>query len=274
MPDPSAFLDTLVTFMTTWGLRVVGAVAVLVIGRVLASWARRLTRKGLERSRTDPTLVPFLGSLVYYVLLALVGIAVLGLFGIPTASFVAILGAAGLAIGLALQGTLSNFAAGVMLLIFRPFKLGDFVEAGGNTGVIREIGIFSTALDSPDNVRITVPNSQIYGATIKNYTANEARRVDLEIGISYDDDIRRARETIEAVVAAEPRVLADPPLQVAVGELGDSSVNLVVRPWCRPEDYWDVRFALLQAIKEGLEGAGCSIPYPQADVHLYQAQAD
>jgi len=257
-------------FLTTWGIRVLGALAVFVIGKMVASWARRLTRKGLERGKTDPTLIPFVSSMVYYLLLAFVIVAVLGIFGIPTASFVAVLGAAGLAVGLAIQGTLSNFAAGVMLLIFRPFKVGDFVDAGGATGVIDTVGIFSTTLKSPDNVLITVPNSQIYGATIKNYTALDSRRVDLEIGISYDDDIQKATDTIREVVSRDERVLPEPGVQIAVGGLGDSSVNLVVRPWCRPEDYWDVRFDLLRAIKEGLEANGCSIPFPQTDVHLFQ----
>jgi len=263
----------LMTIVTAWGLRIIGALAVFIIGRMIASWARRITRKALEKGKTDVTLVPFVSSMVYYALLAFVIIAVLGIFGIPTASLVAVLGAAGLAVGLALQGTLSNFAAGVMLLIFRPFKLGDFVDAGGATGVIDAVGIFSTTLKSPDNVLITVPNSQIYGATIKNYTALESRRVDLEIGISYDDDIQKAVDTIREVVSREERVLQEQGVQIAVGELGDSSVNLVVRPWCRPADYWDVRFDLLRAIKEGLEANGCSIPYPQTDVHLFQEGA-
>ena len=263
-------LPGLVALVTAWGIRIIGALAVFIIGKMVASWLRRLTRRGLERGKTDPTLVPFISSLVYYLALAFVVIAVLGIFGIPTASLVAVLGAAGLAVGLALQGTLSNFAAGVMLLIFRPFKLGDFVDAGGAVGVIDSVGIFSTTLRSPDNVLITVPNSQIYGSTIKNYTALESRRVDLEIGISYDDDIQRAVDTIREVIARDDRVLDEPAPQIAVGGLGDSSVNLVVRPWCRPADYWDVRFDLLRAIKEGLEANGCSIPYPQADVHLFQ----
>jgi len=268
--DYSTQLQEVMTFMTTWGIRVIGALAVFIIGKMVASWGRRMTRRGLEKGKTDATLIPFISSLVYYLLLAFVIIAVLGIFGIPTASFVAILGAAGLAVGLALQGTLSNFAAGVMLMVFRPFKLGDFVDAGGATGVIDRVGIFSTTLKSPDNVLITVPNSQIYGATIKNYTALDSRRVDLEIGISYDDDIQKAMDTIRSVIAQDERVLAEPPVQIAVGGLGDSSVNLVVRPWCRPADYWDLRFSLLRSIKEGLEANGCSIPYPQTDVHLFQ----
>jgi len=214
-------------------------------------------------------------------------IAVLNLFGIQTASAIAVLGAAGLAvglalqgtlsnfasgvmllIGLALQGTLSNFASGVMLLIFRPFKIGDYVEVAGTAGSVQEIGVFSTILNTPDNVRIIVPNSGIYGDTVKNYSANETRRNDLVMGISYDDDIAVAIETIERVLASDDRILEDPAPLVAVAELADSSVNIVVRPWCARSDYWLLRCDLTRRLKEELEAAGCSIPYPQRDVHL------
>jgi small conductance mechanosensitive channel len=197
-------------------------------------------------------------------------IAVLSLFGIETTSLIAVLGAAGLAVGLALQGTLSNFASGVMLLLFRPFKVGDYVEIAGEGGSVQEIGIFSTQLHTPDNVKIAIPNSAVYGQTIKNYSANDTRRNDLVIGISYDDDIARAVETIQRILAADSRVLEDPEPVVAVADLADSSVNLVVRPWCAGSDYWPLRFDLTRQIKEELEAAGCSIPYPQRDVHLYQ----
>ena len=168
-----------------------------------------------------------------------------------------------------MQGTLSNFASGVMLLIFRPFDLGDFVDAGGTAGTVMEIGIFATTLKSPDNIKITVPNSQIYGATISNYNGNDTRRIDLVMGISYDDNIQTAIDTIRRIVTAHELVLADPEPQIAVSNLGDSSVDLVVRPWCNTADYWTVRFDLNRSLKEGLEAAGCSIPYPQRDVHMY-----
>ncbi|MGI9591634.1 MAG: mechanosensitive ion channel family protein [Myxococcota bacterium] len=198
-------------------------------------------------------------------------IAVLNLFGIQTASVIAVLGAAGLAVGLAMQGTLSNFAAGVMLLIFRPFKLGDWVEVAGTAGSVQEIGIFTTVLHTGNNRRIIIPNSSVYGDTITNYSANETRRIDLVIGIGYDDDIGQAVDTIGRVLSAETRVLKEPEPQIAVSELGDSSVNLVVRPWCASSDYWSTRFDLTRELKEQLEAAGCSIPYPQRDVHLHQA---
>ncbi len=264
----------LIAVVTTWGVRVIGALAVLVVGWVVAKTVRRGVRRGLERANTDPTLAPFIAGLSYYLVLAFVVIAVLGLFGIPTASFVAVLGAAGLAVGLAMQGTLSNFAAGVMLLVFRPFKVGDYVEIAGTAGSVVEMGIFSATLKSPDNVLIVVPNSEIYGKVIKNYNGYDTRRLDLVMGISYDDDIELATTTIRDIVTADERVLADPALLIAVSELADSSVNLVVRPWCAASDYWPLRFDLTRRLKEGLEAAGCSIPYPQRDVHVFESGAE
>jgi small conductance mechanosensitive channel len=266
-------VQTIVTVVSTWGLQVLGALAVLIVGRIVAGSLRRVTRRALERAELDAVLVPFFANGVYYLTLIAVVIAVLSLFGIETTSLIAVLGAAGLAVGLALQGTLSNFAAGVMLLIFRPFKVGDYVEVAGTAGSVQEVSIFSTVLHTPDNVRITIPNSAVYGDTIKNYAANDTRRNDLVIGISYDDDIARAIETIRKILAADSRVLDDPEPNVAVAELGDSSVNLVVRPWCAGSDYWGLRFDLTRKLKEELEAAGCSIPYPQRDVHMHRDSA-
>jgi len=259
--------------VTQWGLKVLGAIVVLVVGRMVAGALRSGVRKALTKREVDATLVPFLSSLIYFATLAFVVIAVLSLFGIQTTSLVAILGAAGLAVGLALQGTLSHFASGVMLLIFRPFRVGDVVEVGGTIGKVEEIGIFTTTLKSPDNIKITVPNSQIYGDTIRNYNGYDIRRVDMVMGISYDDDIGRAIETMDRVIRQDSRVLSEPQPQIAVSELADSSVNLVVRPWCKGEDYFAVKFDLTRRFKEELEAAGCSIPYPQHDVHLVQQQA-
>ncbi|MGD2218190.1 MAG: mechanosensitive ion channel [Gemmatimonadales bacterium] len=261
-----------VELLSTWGLKVVGAVVLLVLGRMAASWARRAVRRGMERTRVEPTLIPFVSGLAYYLLLAVVVVAVLGMVGIQTASLLAVFGAAGLAVGLAVQGTLSNFASGVMLLIFRPFQVGDYIEAGGTAGSVRSIGMFSTELNTPDNVRILVPNSQVYGQTIKNYAANPTRRNDLTVGIAYGDDIGVAVSTIKSVLDADERVLAEPEAVIAVSELGDSSVNIVVRPWCKKEDYWALRFDLMRTLKERLEAAGCSIPYPQRDVHLFETE--
>jgi small conductance mechanosensitive channel len=266
--DASTLVDESVELVTTWGVRVVGAILVLIAGRMVAALLRRSTRSGLERAKVDETLVPFLANGVYYFAIAVVLIAVLQLFGIQTTSLVAMVGAAGLAVGLAMQGTLSNFAAGVMLLFFRPFQPGDYVEIGGTAGSVQEIGLFSTLLHTPDNVKIIVPNAAIWGSTIKNYSANETRRNDLVIGISYTDDIGKGIETIQNLLNRDERVLRDPEPQIAVAELADSSVNLVVRPWCKAEDYWPLRFDLTRSIKEELEAAGCSIPFPQHDVHV------
>ena len=257
------------TLITTWGLRVLGAIAFLVIGWAIARWLGRTSRRVLERSRADPTLVPFVAGLVYWFTIAFVIIAVLGIFGVPTASLVAVLGAIGLAVGLALQGTLSSFASGVLLLVLRLFRVGDFVEVAGVSGKVHEIGIFVTVLHTPDNVRVTVPNSEVFGDVIRNYTGNDTRRIDLMVGVGYDDDLQLAHETMERVLAREDGVLDDPEPVVAVHELGSSSVNFVVRPWVRTKDYWRVRWDLTRALKEELEAAGCSIPYPQHDVHLF-----
>ncbi len=263
-------IEMVIDLVTLWGLRVVGAIVVLIIGRFVAGLVRKAVRRGLEKREADATLVPFVSSLVYYLALAFVLIAVLSLFGVQTASLVAVLGAAGLAIGLALQGTLSHFASGIMLLIFRPFRVGDYVAVGDTKGTVEELGIFATTLRSPDNIKITVPNSAIYGSSIHNYDGYDTRRVDILIGISYGDDIEAAREIIHRVVESDERVLADPPLQTVVAELADSSVNLSVRPWARSSDYWQLKFELTERIKRELEENGVTIPFPQRDVHLYQ----
>lgn len=273
MDSLNEVLTNLSQVLAAWGLKVLGAIVLLVLGRMAAGWARRRMNALLQRREMDPTLRPFVASLVYYLVLAFVVIAVLGLVGVQTASLIAVLGAAGLAVGLALQGTLANFASGVMLLVFRPFQKGHFIEAGGVTGSVDSVGIFTTTLNTPDNIRIIMPNSRVWGETIKNYAANDTRRNDMVMGISYDDDISLAMNTIRNVVSNHDRVLADPEPTVAVGELADSSVNILVRPWCRREDYWTVRWDLTRTLKEELEAVGCSIPYPQRDVHLIQPGA-
>ncbi len=268
---PAETLQSLVDLMAQWGLSILGALAVLFIGAWIAKRVRMGARRSLSAADIDPMLVPFVASLVYWGLMAFVVIAVLGLFGVPTASFIAVVGAAGLAVGLALQGTLANFASGVMILTFKPFGVGDWVEVAGVAGTVREIGIFSTVLFSGDNVKIVVPNAQVYGQTLKNYSASETRRVDLIVGVGYSDDLQVARDAILAVLEGDERVLEDPAPTVAVHELGESSVDFVVRPWCQASDYWPLRWDLNRRLKEGLEGAGCSIPFPQRDLHLHQA---
>jgi small conductance mechanosensitive channel len=268
--DQSQVVNEITAFVTQWGLKVIGAVAVLVIGRIVAGTLRSMVKRGLDRAGIDPTLRPFLSGLVYYAALAVVVIAVLNLFGVETTSLVAILGAAGLAVGLALQGTLSNFASGVMLLVFRPFKVDDVVEIAGIVGKVTKVEVFNSVLTTGDNIRVVIPNSQIYGAVIKNYNGYDTRRIDMVMGVSYDDDLQVASDTMTAILQADPRVLKDPAPVVAVHELADSSVNFVVRPWCNAGDYWTLRWDLTRALKEGLEKAGCSIPYPQRDVHVKQ----
>lgn len=259
--------------IVSWALQLVGAGAVLVLGWMSAKWIRRSVRRGLERTEVEPTLVSFVASGTYYLILVFVAVAVLNLFGVQTASLVVALGAAGIAVGMALQGTLSNFSSGVMLLLFRPFHVGDYVEAAGVAGNVEEIGIFQTRLSTTDNVRVVVPNSMIYGDVVRNYSANERRRIDLVVGIGYGDDIGVALDAIRSVLAAEDRLLDEPEPTVAVDGLGDSAVQLVVRPWCRTEDYWSVRRDLVRALKEGLEAAGCQLPYPQRDVHLHREES-
>ncbi|MDX1647048.1 MAG: mechanosensitive ion channel, partial [Longimicrobiales bacterium] len=237
-------LDQLVSSATAvvaaWTPKVLGALAILVFGWIFAGWAKRLTRRMLEQSRVDDMLIPFLSSVLHVLVIALVAVTAVGTLGVSTASFVAVLGAAGLAIALAFQGTFSNFAAGVMLLTFRPFKVGDFVEMAGESGTVTEVSIFTCVIHTGDNVQIRVPNSKIFGETIKNYSANDTRRIDLVVGVDYGDDLSVATRTCMDTVTADPRVLAEPVPLVAVDSLGDSSVNFVVRPWVKTADYWGV----------------------------------
>jgi len=265
---PQKIVDLAVTLVSTWGLRVVGAIAVLIVGLMVAGLTRRTVVRALRSREVDATLVPFVSGLAYYFVLIVVVIAVLSLFGIETTSLVAVLGAAGLAVGLALQGTLSNFAAGVMLLVLRPFRVDDVIEVAGETGKVEAIGLFSTTLTTADNVRVLVPNGAAFGGTIKNYTATGTRRNDLVLGIAYQDDVGAAVAAIEGVLARDERVLDDPAPAVFVLELADSSVDLAVRPWCKTGDYWDLRGDLTRALREAVEAAGCSIPFPQHDLHV------
>lgn len=268
--DLSTLVASAEGLLLVWGARVLGAVVVLLAGWAVAAAVRRSLGRAFRRTRLDKTLEMFLTRLVYWGIILVVVLGVLGLFGIETTSLVAVLGAAGFAVGLAMQGTLSNFSAGVMLIVFRPFKVGDYVEVAGVSGTVVDVGIFTTLLDTPDNVRIIVPNSEIYGQILKNYAANPTRRLDLVMGVSYSDDLGRAAEVMRRVLDDDERVLPDPGPVVAVNELGDSSVNFVVRPWCRREDYWELRWDLHRRLKEELESAGCEIPFPQRDVHLYR----
>ncbi len=255
-------------FLAEYGLKLVGAIIIFVVGRWAARLLARLVGAAMTRAKVDETLVRFVKDLCYVAMLVFVIIAALAQIGVQTASFIALIGAAGLAVGLALQGSLANFAAGVLMLIFKPIRVGDFVEAGGTKGSVKEIGIFTTILSSPDNVRIIVPNNQVMSGTISNYTINGTRRVDMVIGVSYGDDLKKAKQVIERVLAADERILPDPAPVVAVSALADSSVNFVVRPWVKVADYWGVYFDLTAGIKVALDENGITIPFPQRDVYL------
>lgn len=255
----------------SYGPSLIGAALVLIIGWLVVRMLTGLVRRLMNRSGVDETLTGFTCNLAYIGLMALVVVSALGQLGVETTSFAAILAAAGLAIGFALQGSLSNFAAGVMLIIFRPFKAGDFVEAGGAAGIVEEVQVFATRIRTGDNKEVTVPNGAITGGTIVNYSAKDTRRVDLVFGIGYDDDLARAKGVLQRIVDADERILRDPAPTIAVGELADSSVNFIVRPWVKGPDYWAVYWDLTERIKLEFDAQDISIPFPQNDVHLHQA---
>ena len=266
--------ETFIALLQGWGLKLLTALAIFIIGRWIAKALNRWLRRLLTNKEMDPTLTNFLCNFVYAILLTAVIVSALQVLGVPITGLAAILGAAGLAIGLALKDSLGNFAAGVMLAMFRPFKAGDLVEVAGVTGKVDEIRIFSTILNTNDNVQVTIPNGTVVADPIINHTAHENRRVDLTIGVGYDDNLKQAREILLSVCQAHPKVLEDPAVNVFVIELADSSVNFVVRPWCQTGDYWTVWGDVLEQSKVALEAAGLSIPYPQQDVHMHAVGAE
>jgi small conductance mechanosensitive channel len=265
-------LELIQELVVLYGVKILMALVIFIIGKWVVKKLANVVEKLMQKNEVDPAIRNFAGSIIYYALLAFVCIAALGQLGIQTASFVAIVGAAGLAVGLALQGSLSNFAAGVLLLIFRPFKVGDFVEIAGTSGVIQNIQIFTTELNTPDNKKVIVPNGGVISGNIVNYSANDTRRVDLVFGVGYSDDIDAARKVIEGILKADKRVLEIPAATVAVVELADSSVNFVCRPWVNTADYWDVYFDITEAVKKAFDSNGISIPFPQQDVHMHQVE--
>ncbi len=272
--DPEALIEKLQEALIGYGPSLIGAIATLVIGFFVAKIITGLIRRALVRAGIDETLVKFAGNIVQMALMVMVAIAGLEQLGVNTTSFAAVLAAAGLAVGLAFQDSLSNFASGVLVIIFRPFSVGDFVEAGGVSGIVEEVQIFTTVLRTPDNKRVIVGNSQITADAITNYSANDTRRVDMVFGIGYTDDIAKARQIIAGILEADERVLAEPAVTIAVNELADSSVNFVVRPWVATPDYWDVHFAVTEKVKLAFDAAGVSIPFPQTDVHLHAIGSD
>ena len=260
------------TIIIPWGIKIALALVIFYVGRMVVAAVVGFARKFMHNRDMDDILINFLCSILRWVLLLFVVVAALSQLGIDTTSLVALLGAAGLAIGLSLQGSLANFASGVMLIIFRPFTKGDFVEVAGTSGSVDAISIFTTTLTTPDNKEVIVPNGAVLGNNIINYSARDTRRVDMVFGISYDDDIRQARALLEQILAADERILADPAPVVALGELGDSSVNFLVRPWVNAADYWGVLWDTTETVKLKFDEAGISIPYPQMDVHLDKSE--
>jgi small conductance mechanosensitive channel len=268
--DTSNLLAKVYELLAVYGIKVLAAIVIFIVGRWTAKGFRKLVRKMMDNRKVDPTIVGFVGNLTYTLLLTFFIVAALGQLGIQTTSFIAILGAAGLAIGLALQGSLANFAAGFLMIIFQPFKVGDYIEGAGAAGTVEQIQIFTTQLKTPDNKTIIIPNAKLTADNIVNYTTKGTRRMDMVIGIGYESDIDKAREILEQLITNDDRVLKDPPHTIAVAELADSSVNFVIRPWVNIADYWNLWFDLTEMVKKRFDEAGISIPFPQRDVHVYE----
>ena len=262
-------VDAIVGWGSIYAINIIGALLIFIIGKWLARRIADLLATLMKKNNVDLTLVNFLKNLTYYILVVLVVIAAVGRLGVNTTSFLTIIGAAGLAIGLALKDSLSNFAAGVMLVLFRPFTIGDVVSTAGITAKVEKITIFNTLFCTADNQLVIVPNNKIISDIITNINAKDTRRIDLVVGISYTDDMVQTKGILERLAKEDSRVLTDPETTVAVAELADSSVNLVFRPWVKTADYWAVRFDLTENIKNALDEAGISIPFPQQDVHLF-----
>lgn len=256
------------------GINLLSAIVIFFVGKWVVNLVIKGLLKAMQRGDMDVTLRRFVANLARMLLMLFVIIATIHQLGIQTASLVALVGAAGLAVGLALQGSLSNFAAGVLIVLFRPYKVGDWIEGGGVSGAVVEVQILTTVLKTGDNKRVIIPNSQIMGSTITNYSTNDTRRVDLVVGVSYSDDLDQVRRELEGLVAADDRILDDPAVTIAVSELADSSVNFVLRPWVKTADYWDVYFSLTEAVKKRFDEVGIAIPFPQRDVHVYNMPAD
>ncbi len=267
------YSDKAIELIMAYAPKLVLAIITLFIGLWIIKVTVNVTRKTLEKSKTDATLIPFITSIISWALKLLLFISVASMIGIATTSFIAVLGAAGLAIGLALQGSLANFAGGFLIIIFRPYNVGDLVEAQGHLGVVKEVQIFNTILLTPDNKRVIIPNGTMSNGSITNYSAEGRLRVDLVIGIAYDADISKAKSLLAGILKEDSRVLETPAPTIAVSELADSSVNLVVRPWCNAGDYWSVYFDTTEKAKKVLEGNGISIPFPQQDIHISNAKA-
>ncbi len=257
-----------------YGIKILAAVVILVLGRWVAKGISKVTERFLNNGKVDPTIVSFVEHLTYIALMAFVVLAALAQLGIQTTSFIAIIGAAGLAIGLALQGSLANFAAGFLMIIFKPFKAGDYIEGAGVAGTVDKIQVFTTTLKTPDNKLVIIPNAKIMGDNIVNYSAHETRRVDMLFGVSYQDDIDKVRKILRNIVDSDHRILKDPEAMIIVKALADSSVNFEVRAWAKTSEYWGVYFDTVEKAKKQFDAQGVSIPFPQRDVHVYQHRAN
>ena len=272
MDNPDLLKDDALDLAFTWGPILIKAILVYIVGMWLAKVIRGIVTKAMGRAKAEPMLANFIANIVHIALVVFVWISVLGTLGISTTGFAAIIAAAGFAVGFALQGSLGNFASGVMVMIFKPFKPGDFIEGAGHAGVVEDVGIFATIMKTGDNKKIIVPNGELTASSLVNYSANPTRRVDMVFGIGYDDDIDKARDVLHKIVAADERILKDPPVTIAVSELADSSVNFVCRPWVNSADYWGVMFDTTETVKKEFDKAGLSIPYPQSDVHMHEVK--
>lgn len=252
-----------IEWVTSLAMNLVAAIVILFVTLTVAKWVKtRIIKIGHRHEELDDTLFSFLGSIARVLVMVFGGIVILNRFGVQTTSIIALVGAAGLAVGLALQGTLSNFAAGVMLIIFRPFKRGDFMSVAGESGTVKEISIFTTELSTPDNVQIVIPNAQIWGSPITNFSAYDTRRVDFVFGVSYSSDLKKAEDILNTLIGQDDRVLSDPAPFVKVGNLGDSSVDFTVRIWCSAPEYWDIKFDLTRQVKDAFDAGGIDIPFP------------
>jgi len=260
-------IDQIVLNLGMFGMNVIGAICILILGRIAAGIVKKLILRVFLKTKTDKAVTSFVANISYFAVLIFAILAALAKFGIQTTSFVAVLGAAGLAIGLALQGALSNFAAGVMLLILRPFRIGDFIEGAGVAGTVKELDLFTTVLATVDNIKIMVPNAKLFTDVIKNISGYDLRRIDLEFGIGYTSPIDKARDILTSLIKEDSRILSDPPAEIAVSALRDSSVTIVFRPWVKRENYWDVRFNLMHKVKDSFEKNGIEIPFPQQVVY-------
>jgi small conductance mechanosensitive channel len=273
-PDEiSHFMELGMDLAMQYGLQLIAAIVIFLVGKLVASWIRKLITRVMNKADVDRIIITFTSNIAYFAVLAFVVVAALGQLGIQTTSFIAILGAAGLAIGMSLKDSLGNFASGFLMIIFRPFKIGDVIEAAGVTGKVDSMQMFTTTLITGDNKIIIVPNGKIGNDKIINYSAQPTRRVDLTVGVAYDADLKHVRQVLEGIIEKDDRVLKEPSHLVAVSELADNSVNFVVRLWVNSADYWDVFFDTNEAVKQRFDEEGIGIPFPQRDVHLYEHKA-